>query len=485
MQADEFRRHAHELVDWMADYLDGVSKLPVTPGVEPGDIARRLPLSPPEQGEPFGQLFADFQSIVLPGMTHWNHPGWFAYFPGNNSPPSILAEMLTATLGAQCMSWATSPAATELEQVTMDWLRQMLGLPETFVGVIQDTASTATLVALLSARERSSGYASGEQGMADVGRLTVYASAQTHSSVIKGVRLAGYGLDQLRLIPVDAAYAMRPEALAHAVSEDLASGLRPACVVATIGTTSSTAVDPLPAIGEVCRRHGTWLHVDAAYAGTAAIVPELRHYFDGLEQADSLVFNPHKWMLVNFDCSAYYVRDRQALLRTFSITPEYLRTAQDQQVVNFRDWGIQLGRRFRALKVWFVLRSYGVEGLRAMVRDHVALAQELAERIRRSSNFELMAPVPFGLVCFRFHPSSARDPLVLDQLNRELLRRVNASGRVHLTHTELDGRFVIRMVIGQRLTTRQHVDEAWELIRRAARELQGADEPGPVPLQKG
>jgi aromatic-L-amino-acid/L-tryptophan decarboxylase len=475
MEPEEFRRHAHELVDWMADYLEGVSKLPVTPGVEPGDIARRLPSSPPEQGEPFGQLFADFESIVMPGMTHWNHPGWFAYFPGNNSPPSILAEMLTATLGAQCMSWATSPAATELEQVTMDWLRQMLGLPETFVGVIQDTASTATLVALLSARERSSGYVSGEHGMAEAGRLTVYASAQAHSSVIKGVRLAGYGLDQLRLIPVDKDYAMRPDALGDAVSADLASGLRPACVVATIGTTSSTAVDPLPAIGEVCRRHRIWLHVDAAYAGTAAIVPELRHYFDGLEQADSLVFNPHKWMLVNFDCSAYYVRDRQALLRTFSITPEYLRTAQDQQVVNFRDWGIQLGRRFRALKVWFVLRSYGVEGLRAMVRGHIALAQELAERIRSSSDFELMAPVPFGLVCFRFHPPSARDPLVLDQLNRELLRRVNASGRVHLTHTELDERFVIRMVIGQRLTARQHVDEAWQLIQGAARELQGAD----------
>ena len=485
MQPDEFRRHAHELVDWMADYLDGVSKLPVTPRVEPGDIARRLPSSPPERGEPFDQLFADFQSIVMPGMTHWNHPGWFAYFPGNNSPPSILAEMLTATLGAQCMSWATSPAATELEQVTMDWLRQMLGLPETFVGVIQDTASTATLVALLSARERASGYASGEHGMADAGRLTVYASAQAHSSVIKGVRLAGYGLDQLRLIPVDTDYAMRPDALAEAISGDLASGLRPACVVATIGTTSSTAVDPLPAIGGACRRYGIWLHVDAAYAGTAAIVPELRHYFDGLEQADSLVFNPHKWMLVNFDCSAYYVRDRQALLRTFSITPEYLRTAQDQQVVNFRDWGIQLGRRFRALKIWFVLRSYGVEGLRAMVRGHIALAQELAERIRRSSNFELMAPVPFGLVCFRFHPSSARDPLVLDQLNRELLRRVNASGRVHLTHTELDEKFVIRMVIGQRLTARQHVDEAWELIQGAARELQAADEPGPVSMKKG
>ncbi|MFL5491008.1 MAG: pyridoxal phosphate-dependent decarboxylase family protein, partial [Gemmatimonadales bacterium] len=277
---------------------------------------------------------------------------------------------------------------------------------------------------------------------------------------------------------------MRPDALADAISGDIASGLRPACVVATIGTTSSTAVDPLPAIGAVCRRHGIWLHVDAAYAGTAAIVPELRHYFDGLEQADSLVFNPHKWMLVNFECSAYYVRDRQALLRTFSITPEYLRTAQDQQVVNFRDWGIQLGRRFRALKIWFVLRSYGVEGLRAMVRGHIALAQGLAERIRRSSNFELMAPVPFGLVCFRFHPS-ARDPLVLDQLNRELLRRVNASGRVHLTHTELDERFVIRMVIGQRLTARQHVDEAWELIQGAARELQSADEPGSVTMKKG
>jgi aromatic-L-amino-acid/L-tryptophan decarboxylase len=485
MQADEFRQHAHELVDWMADYLDGVSKLPVTPGVEPGDITRQLPSSPPEQGEPFAQLFADFQSIVLPGMTHWNHPGWFAYFPGNNSPPSILAEMLTATLGAQCMSWATSPAATELEQVTMDWLRRMLGLPETFVGVIQDTASTATLVALLSARERSSGYASGEHGMADAGRLTVYASEQAHSSVIKGVRLAGYGLDQLRLIPVNAAYAMRPDALAEAVSADLASGLRPACVVATIGTTSSTAVDPLPAIAEVCRRHGIWLHVDAAYAGTAAIVPELRHYFDGLEQADSLVFNPHKWMLVNFDCSAYYVRDRQALLRTFSITPEYLRTAQDQQVVNFRDWGIQLGRRFRALKIWFVLRSYGVEGLRAMVRGHVALAQELAERIRRSSNFELMAPVPFGLVCFRFHPSWATDASVLNQLNRELLRRVNASGRVHLTHTELDGRFVIRMVIGQRLTAREHVDEAWDLILGAGQQLQSADGSGAVPIKKG
>src|SRR5215213_2310473 len=382
MDPDEFRRHAHELVDWMADYLDRVSDLPVTPGVVPGEIARLLPAAAPEQGEPFARLFADFQSIVVPGMTHWNHPGWFAYFPGNNSPPSILAEMLTATLGAQCMSWATSPAATELEQVTMDWVRQMLGLPEAFVGVIQDTASTATLVALLSARERASAYQSGQQGMTDSSPLTVYTSAQAHSSVPKGVRLAGYGLDHLRQITVDAAYAMRPDALLQAVEADIAAGLRPACVVATVGTTSSTAIDPLPAIAEVCRQHGIWLHVDAAYAGTAAIVPELRHLFEGMEQADSVVFNPHQWMLVNFDCSAYYVRDREALLRTFRITPEYLRTPQDESVVNFRDWGIQLGRRFRALKLWFVVRSYGIEGLRTVVRDHVSLARELADWIR-------------------------------------------------------------------------------------------------------
>jgi aromatic-L-amino-acid/L-tryptophan decarboxylase len=468
MQPDEFRRHAHELVDWMADYLQHVAELPVTPEIAPGDFARRLPQHPPERGEPFGRLFADFRSLVVPGMTHWNHPGWFAYFPGNNSPPSILAEMLTATMGAQCMSWATSPAATELEQVTLDWLRQMLSLPETFVGVIQDTASTATLVALLSARERASGYQAGQQGMADTARLTVYASTEAHSSVTKGVKLAGYGLNQLRLIPVDAVYAMRPDALEQAVAADIASGLQPACVVATVGTTSSTAIDPLPGIADVCQRHGIWLHVDAAYAGTAAIVPELRPLFDGIERADSLVLNPHKWMLVNFDCSAYYVRDREALLRTFRITPEYLRTAQDETVVNYRDWGIQLGRRFRALKLWFVLRSYGVEGLRSVVRTHVALARELTGWIQQDLDFELMAPAPFGLVCFRFRPAGVTEDALIDQLNRELLSRVNASRRVHLTHTELSGRFVIRLVIGQRQTERAHVEDAWSLIRQEA-----------------
>jgi aromatic-L-amino-acid decarboxylase len=416
-------------------------------------------------------VFRDFSEIVMPGMTLWNHPGWFAYFPGNNSPPSVLAEMLTATLGAQCMSWATSPAATELEQVTMEWLRQMLELPSGFVGVIQDTASTATLVALLSARERATEHRAGLEGLAGTdARLTVYASAEAHSSVEKGVKLAGYGLKQLRRVPTDEHYAMQPGALDRTIAADLEAGLVPTCVVATIGTTSSTAIDPLLPIAEICRRRGLWLHVDAAYAGTAAIVPELRPLFHGIEHADSFVFNPHKWMLVNFDCSAYFVRDRETLLRTFQVTPEYLRTAQDAEVVNYRDWGIQLGRRFRALKLWFVIRSYGVEGLREVLRRHVALAHELAGWIEETAGFELMAPVPFGLVCFRYRPDGAADA-ALNDLNRRLLTRVNATRKVHLTHTALGGRYVIRLVIGQRQTERRHVEEAWSLIREAARGL--------------
>jgi aromatic-L-amino-acid decarboxylase len=472
MLPDEFRKHAHQLVDWMADYFEKVSQLPVTPELMPGDVLRRLPSSPPGEGEPFEEVFADFQSVVMPGMTHWNHPGWFAYFPANNSPPSVLAEMLTATLGAQCMSWATSPAATELEQAMMEWLRRMLDLPEEFVGVIQDTASTATLVALLSARERATDHSAGVRGLGNTTRrLTVYTSTEAHSSVEKGVKLAGYGLDYLRRIPVDRDYAMEPQALDQAIRQDVAEGCLPACVVATVGTTSSTAIDPLPAIAEVCRRHGVWLHVDAAYAGTAAILPELRHLFNGVEQADSFVFNPHKWMLVNFDCSAYLVRDRETLIRTFQVTPEYLRTVEDSEVANFRDWGIQLGRRFRALKLWFVVRSYGVKGLRDLVRTHVRLARELAGWIEASQEFELMAPVQFGLVCFRYHPSEVMEDSPLDQLNRELLARVNATRRVHLTHTQLRGRYVIRMAIGQRQTERPHVAEAWRLIQAAAREL--------------
>lgn len=474
MEPDEFRRHAHQLVDWMADYFAAAGNFPITPDVKPGDISRKLPAAAPEKGEPFERLFADFESVIMPGMTLWNHPGWFAYFPGNTSPPSVLAEMLTATLSAQCMSWVTSPAATELEQVVMEWLRQMIGLPDSFVGSLQDTASTATLVALLSARERASGFAAGLRGMNQTGsRLTVYASGEAHSSVDKAVKLAGYGLDQLRRIPVQQEYAMLADALDQAIRRDVAEGCVPACVIATIGSTSSTAIDPLPAIADVCRRHGAWLHVDAAYAGTAAIVPELRHLFSGMEHADSVVFNPHKWMLVNLHCTAYFVRDRETLLRTFQATPEYLRTAQDGDVTNYRDWGIQLGRRFRALKVWFVIRSYGVEGLRRLVRDHIALAHELAGWIERSEHFEMMAPVPFGLVCFRYRPRGLSDDSEIDRINQLLLSRVNSSRRVYLTHTQLGGRYVLRLVVGQRQTQRAHVEQAWRLIQETAESLEG------------
>ena len=476
MHPEDFRRHAHQLVDWMADYMRDVGQRPVTPDVNPGDILRQLPPSPPAEGEPFARLFRDFTDLIVPGMTHWNHPGWFAYFPGNNSPPSVLAEMLTATLGAQCMSWATSPAATELEQVTMDWLRQMIGLPPQFTGVIQDTASTSTLVALLSAREHAT-RSQGEGGRpaADRSRLTVYASSEAHSSVDKGVKLAGYDHDRFRRVPVDQRFAMLPDALDQMLDHDIAAGLTPACVVATVGTTSSTAIDPVDRIAEVCRRHGVWLHVDAAYAGTAAIVPELRGLFHGVEHADSVVLNPHKWMLVNFDCSAYFVRDTDALLRTFQVTPEYLRTAADPAVVNYRDWGIQLGRRFRALKLWFVIRSYGVSGLQEVVRTHVALARELGQWIEESSEFELMAPVPLGLVCLRYNPPGRKlDEARLDELNAALLAHVNATRRVHLTHTRLAGRYVIRVAVGQRQTGPEHVAEVWRLLRDGAATLESA-----------
>jgi aromatic-L-amino-acid/L-tryptophan decarboxylase len=471
MHPDEFRRHAHELVDWMADYLRDVGTMPITSAVAPGDIRRQIPATPPIDAEPFEALFDDFRRVIVPGMTHWNHPGWFAYFPGNNSPASILGEMLTATLGAQCMSWVTSPAATELEQVVMDWLRQMLDLPAGWVGVIQDTASTATLVALLTARERATGGRAGSHGLAAAGtQLTVYASREAHSSIDKAVKLAGYGLEHLRSIETDNVFALRPEALARALETDRAAGLRPACVVASVGTTSSTAIDPLVPIAELCRKHGAWLHVDAAYAGAAAIVPELRPAFEGMEQADSIVFNPHKWMLTNFDCTAYFVRDPAALLGTFQATPEYLRTAYDADVVNFRDWGIQLGRRFRALKLWFVIRSYGVDGLRAIIRRHVALARELADWVEADPEFELMAPVPFGLVCFRWRPAGRSEEQV-DALNARLLAAVNAGRERYLTHTKLGGRYAIRLVVGQRGTEREHVHGAWESVRRAVEGL--------------
>jgi aromatic-L-amino-acid decarboxylase len=480
MEAETFRRFGHEVVDWVANYLQEVERYPVLSPVSPGEVRGRLPSNPPRTGEPMEDILGDFQEIILPGITHWNHPRFFAYFPANNSGPSILAELLSAGLGVNAMLWQTSPAATELEELVMDWLRQMLGLPPSFSGVIQDTASTATLCALLCARERLSGFKVNAQGFSawsGQAPLRVYASHEAHLSVEKGLKIAGFGAGNLVLVSVDGDYGMDPEDLERRIQEDREMGFHPCCVTATVGTTSSTALDPLRPIGEIAQRHGLWFHVDAALAGSAAMLPEKRWILDGIELVDSFVFNPHKWLFTNFDCSAFFCRHPEILTATFSILPEYLKTDLDRQVTNFRDWGIQLGRRFRALKLWFVLRYYGVEGLQKMLREHLALAQEFKEWVEESQDFELLAPVPLNTICFRFHPRrlSGQDLSIeeLERLNKALLDEVNRSGKIYMTHTRLGDNFCLRLSIGQTQTRREHVVQAWEAIRgtRIARSM--------------
>ncbi len=467
MENDDFRSAGHQFVDWIADYFENIEKYPVVSRLEPGDVKKLIPAVPPARGEGMEGIFRDFESVIMPGITHWQHPGWFAYFPANNSPASVLGEFLTAGLGAQCMIWQTSPAAAELEEVVLDWLRQMIGLPAGFSGVIQDTASTATLCAFLSARERATGFESNDSGLTRP--LTVYASEEVHSSADKSVKIAGFGRKNFRRLPTDDRFALIPEKLEDAILRDKEAGLVPACVMATVGTTSSGAVDPLRTVGEICRKHGVWFHVDAAWAGTAALLPEKRWILDGAELADSFVFNPHKWMATNFDCSAYFVRDPGTLIRTFEVHPEYLKTGVDAKVRNYRDWGIQLGRRFRALKLWFVIRSYGVEGLQDMVREHIRLAGLVRDWVETDSRFELLAPVDLGLVCFRLN--AGRDEAALNELNRRFLERINAAGTIFLTHTTLRGKYTIRLVVGQRTTEESHVRAAWDIITAAAGEV--------------
>jgi aromatic-L-amino-acid decarboxylase len=467
----EFRSHAHELVDWMAEYLLHVESYPVKSAAAPGTVLRQIPVAPPAEPEPFENVFKDFREIVLPAMTHWQHPSFFAYFPANSSPPSVLAEMLTATLGTQCMMWTTSPAAAELEERMMEWLRSMIGLPASFTGVIQDTASTATLCALLTARETRSGFAVNERGLDGTERFTVYCSSEAHSSIEKAVKIAGIGRIYLRKLAVDERYALRPVALQQALDDDRRSGFTPLMVVTAIGTTGSTAIDPLRDIARICRRHDVWLHVDAAYAGTALLLPECRWMIDGIEDADSFVFNPHKWMFTNFDCSAYFVKDPAALTRTFAILPEYLKTPERERVNDYRDWGIPLGRRFRALKLWFVIRHYGVTGLQEMVHAHIAMAQELEARIRAETDFDVLAPVPLSTICFRYRPPSLHNDDTLNTLNERLLHALNATGLLYMTHTKLDGRYTLRLVIAQTMVRREHVDRAWNLITTTARGL--------------
>jgi aromatic-L-amino-acid/L-tryptophan decarboxylase len=471
MTTEEFRKHAHAMVDWMADYLETVESRPVKSPVRPGEIMNKLPVLPPQEGEAFEKIFDDFTSIILPGMTHWQHPSFFAYFPANNSEPSILAEMLTATLGAQCMSWVTSPAATELEGRMMQWLGAMIGLPATFTGVIQDTASTATLCSVITAREVRSRFSVNMRGYPSYTRFTAYCSTEAHSSIEKAIRIAGIGKENLRKIEVDQSFAMRPEALDEAIKADVKAGMTPLLVVAAFGTTGSTAIDPLKAIGQICQRYKLWYHIDAAFAGSALLLPEIRTLADGIELADTFVFNPHKWLFTNFDCSAYFVKDRDALIKTFEILPEYLKTADAGKGNNYRDWGIQMGRRFRALKLWFVIRSYGVKGLRDAMTTHMQIARTLASTIAATPAFEVVAPVQFNTICFRIKPADVTDPAALDLLNEQLMNGLNSTGKLYLSHTRLNGRFTLRLVIGQTHVTEEHVDRAWALIKEHGRRL--------------
>ncbi len=462
MTSEQFREEGKKLIDWIADYYEQVENFPVLSTVSPGDIRKRLPERAPLHGEPFDQVMKDVDELIMPGITHWQSPNFFAYFQSNTSAPSILGELLSSGLGVQGMLWATSPACTELESHVLDWLVDMMGLPQHFKttesggGVIQDTASNAVLAALLAAREKKTNFTGNLTG--ESSRLVAYVSTQTHSSVEKGIKVIGIGTNRLRKIEVDDQFAMDPEALEKQIKDDIANGFIPFFVCATVGTTSSNAVDPLRKIGEICKEHEIWLHVDAAMSGTAAICPEHREHFDGLELPDSYAFNPHKWMFTNFDCDCFYVADKSVLIRTLSILPEYLKNEATEKgaVIDYRDWHVQLGRRFRALKLWFVIRHYGVEGLRYHIAEHISMATEFAGWVKESSNFELLSEPPFNLVCFRHKAGN--------EFNKELMDRLNKSGKIYLTHTVLNGNLWLRMSIGQTQTTRKHVQKAWKLI---------------------
>jgi aromatic-L-amino-acid/L-tryptophan decarboxylase len=469
MSPEQFRKQGHAVVDWIADYYEAIESFPVLSQVKPGEVRASLPKEAPAQPEPFEKILADVGRLILPGITHWQSPKFFAYFPCNASGPAILGDLLSSGFGVQGMLWATSPACTELETHVLDWLVTALGLPERFRssntggGVLQDTASSSALCAMLAGRERATRFACNRIGAKQ--KLVAYASNQAHSSIEKAIKIAGIGSENLRLVEVDGTFAMWPDALAAAIQRDKDSGLTPFFVCATVGTTSSNGMDPLDKIGAICREHNLWFHVDAAMSGPAAICPEFRHFQHGLEYADSYCFNPHKWMFTNFDCDCFYVADRKLLIETLSVLPEYLRNKATESgaVIDYRDWHVPLGRRFRALKLWFVLRYYGIEGLQFHIREHVRLAQEFASWVRADQRFELVVPPPLNLVCFRLDG--------VDELNQKLMDALNRSGDLYLTHTKLNGRFVLRMSIAQTNTEQRHVEKAWKRIQEEASRL--------------
>ncbi len=467
MPPEEFRKFGHELIDWVAAFLEKIDQHPVLPDVKPGDIRSLLPDAAPNSGESMGDILADIDKIIMPGMTHWNHPAFFAYFAMTGSGPAILGELLSAAFNINGMLWKSCPSSTELEQVTIDWLRQMLGLPRDFWGIIYDTASISSMHAIAAAREQLTDLNVREEGLAgrpEVPRLRLYTSEQAHSSIEKAAITLGIGQAGVRKIPVDESFRMQPNLLLQAIKEDREKGWRPFCVVATVGTTSSTSIDPVPAIADICEQENLWLHVDAAYGGAAALVPEMAHVLNGCDRADSIVVNPHKWLFVPVDISTFYTRKPEVLRQAFSLVPEYLRTQEDSKVENYMDYGLQLGRRFRALKLWFVLRYFGSEGMAARIRNHINLAQKFAGWVDDSPDFERMSPAPFSTVCFRAHPVDLQDEQELNRLNERLLEAVNDTREVFLSHTKLNEKFVIRLTIGNLRTEERHVRRAWEIL---------------------
>lgn len=468
MTPEEFRRAGHQLIDWIADYRERVADLPVMAGTEPGDIRALLPADPPAEPEPFDAILHDLEQIIVPGLSHWQHPNFFGYFPSNGLLSSVLGDYASTGLGVLGLSWQSSPALTELEEVTTDWMRRMVGLSDAWSGVIQDTASTSTLVALICAREKATGFSLSRGGLQGEAKpLLVYTSAHSHSSVNKAALLAGFGRENVRVVAHDAQYGMSPVALEAQIQQDIASGQQPCAIVATTGTTTSTALDPVAALAEIAKKRGLWLHVDAAMAGSAMILPECRWMWEGIEGADSLVLNVHKWLGVAFDCSLYYVRDPDHLVRVMSTNPSYLRTDADAQVKNLRDWGIPLGRRFRALKLWFAIREQGVAGLQARLRRDLANAQEFAGWVRESPNWRVLAPVSLQTVCVRHEPPGLTGE-ALDRHTLAWANRINRSGRAYLTPAVLDDRWMVRVSIGALPTEIEHVRALWERMQAEA-----------------
>lgn len=473
MPAEEFKKYGYELIDWAADYLENVDSYPVLPNIKPGDIKSKLPDRAPQSGEMLNKIIEDLDKIILPGTTHWQHPNFMAYFNSSGSGPGILGELVAAAFNTNGMVWKSNPASTELEETVLSWFREMIGLPKEFFGVVYDSASVSTMHSIAAARENT-GLDVRTKGMCGLPKLRLYCTEHAHSSIDKACLTLGIGVEGIRKIPSDKNYSMVPSELEKAIKEDKVNGYVPFCVVATIGTTSSTAVDPVEVIAAICTKENVWFHLDGAHAGVTAMLPEMKKYFKGFEKVDSFVINPHKWLFVPLDFSILYTRKPEVLKRAFSLTAEYLKTAEDSSVNNYMDYGIQLGRRFRSLKFWFVLRYFGVEGLQARLREHIRLGQLFAKWIDEHSQFERLAPTPFSTVCFRAKPNGWSDEKKLNELNEKLLNEINSTGKIFITHTKLNGMFTIRMVISGLRTDETHVQFAWDVIQECLNKLLAA-----------